>query len=66
MNESNISIHYTDKENIRVVLSYLIFNVDSINKKYGALSTFFNDFELYGETNGRLYILSEMVQPHMH
>ena len=35
---------YTDKENLKVVFSYLIFNVASINKKYGSLSKFINDF----------------------
>ncbi|MDB9720243.1 hypothetical protein OAA67_00015 [Winogradskyella sp.] len=57
---------YTDKENLKVVFSYLIFNVASINKKYGSLSKFINDFELWGETNGKLYILAEMVEPHHH
>jgi len=57
---------YTDKENLKVVFSYLIFNVASINKKYGSLSKFINDFELRGETNGKLYILAEMVEPHHH
>jgi hypothetical protein len=65
MSKSTISIYYTDEENLKVVFSYLIFNVESINKKYGKLSAFVNDFDLYGETNGRLYIISEMVEPHM-
>jgi hypothetical protein len=64
MSESNI--YYTDKENLVVSFSYLIFNVESINKKYGSLSSFVRDFDLFGETNGKLYILSEMVMPHMH
>ncbi|MFT6096538.1 MAG: hypothetical protein ACJAXY_001930 [Nonlabens sp.] len=64
MSESNI--YYTDKENLVLSFAYLIFNVESINKKYGSLSSFVRDFNLFGETNGKLYILSEMVMPHMH
>ncbi|MDA8769089.1 hypothetical protein N9M71_03020 [Winogradskyella sp.] len=55
---------YTDKENLKVVFSYLIFNVASINKKYGSLSKFINDFNLGGLTNGKLYTIAEMAQPH--
>ncbi len=53
---------YTDKENLKVVFSYLIFNVASINKKYGSLSKFINDFDLGGMTNGKLYAIAEMAQ----
>jgi hypothetical protein len=60
MNDSN----YTDKENLKVVFSYLIFNIESINKKYGKLSKFIKDFDLQGITNGKLYILAEMYIPH--
>lgn len=63
MSDSNI--YYTDKENLLVSFSYLIFNVESINKKYGRLSSFVRDFDLFGITNGKIYILSEMVMPHM-
>jgi hypothetical protein len=62
MNDST----YTDKENLKVVFSYIIFNVEGINKKYGKLSKFIKDFDLQGITNGKLYILAEMHIPHNH
>ena len=56
--------NYIDQENLSVVFSYLIFNVESINKKYGELSKFVKDYDLYGVTNGKIYILAEMMIPH--
>jgi hypothetical protein len=57
-------IHYTDQESLKVTFSYLIFKVESINNKFGPLSSFVKRYKLYGETNGKLYVLSEMVEPH--
>lgn len=56
-------ITYQDKEKLKISLSTLIFNVASINSKYGRLSEFVKQFELYGVTNGKLYFLSEMTDP---
>jgi hypothetical protein len=42
--------NYSTKENLKVVFSYLIFNVESVERKYGCL------FKLTGQTNGKLYI----------
>ena len=55
---------YSDSENLKVVFSYLIFNVSSINKKYGRLSKFIEEFKLQGQTNGKLYVIAEMCEPH--
>jgi hypothetical protein len=57
-------IFYTDQDSLNVTFSYLIFKVESINQKYGSLASFVEAYELWGETNGKLYILCEMVQPH--
>ena len=57
-------IYYTDKDILNVTFSYLIFEVESINKKYGSLASFVEKYELWGNTNGKIYILHEMVQPH--
>ncbi|PWK19095.1 hypothetical protein [Xanthomarina spongicola] len=64
MEETKMYIHYSDKEILNVEFSYLIFNVDSINKKFGDLADFVAKYNLWGKTNGKLYILNEMVQPH--
>jgi len=57
-------IYYTDQDSLNVTFSYLIFIVESINQKYGCLASFVEKYKLWGETNGKLYILCEMVQPH--
>src|SRR5690554_2548543 len=64
MEETKMYINFSEQEILKVEFSYLIFNVESINKKFGALSDFVAKYNLWGETNGKLYILDEMVQPH--
>ena len=58
------NIYYSDQDSLKVTFSYLIFKVESINDKFGSLASFVEKYELMGETNGKLYILSEMVEPH--
>jgi len=58
------NIYYTDQDSLKVSFSYLIFKVESINDKFGSLASFVEKYKLMGETNGKLYILSEMVEPH--
>lgn len=52
-----------DKEMMHIVFSSLIINVRSINKKFGRLKQFMDEFNLAGQTNGKLLIVSEMVSP---
>jgi len=56
-------INYIDTDKLTITFSALIFNVESINAKFGDLSAFVEKFDLYGKTNGKLYILIEMNQP---
>src|SRR5690606_8706706 len=64
MEAPKIFINYSDKEILKLEFSYLIFKVESINKKFGSLADFVAKYNLWGETNGKLYVLDEMVQPH--
>ena len=64
MKESKIGVYYTNREVLQVTFSYLIFNVESIDKKFGGLADFVAKYNLWGETNGKLHIMNEMVQPH--
>ncbi len=63
MNVTPEFLHYTDKEILKVSFSTLIINVEKLNEKYGSLSRFAESCQLWGETNGKLYILSEMMMP---
>ena len=56
-------LHYEDKDIIKIEFTVLITRVDSINKKFGSLHDFVNKYELYGYTNGKLFIIQEMMIP---
>ena len=56
-------LEFTDTEKINISFSCLIINVESVNKKFGLLDDFVNEYELWGETNGKILCLSEMRQP---
>jgi len=64
MTEPQARIEYIDSNHLKVSFSYLIIKVESVNEKFGLLSDFAKKNNLYGYTNGRLYVFDEMVQPH--
>ena len=64
MENSSNRIKYADSECLQVIFSYIIIRVKSINENFGQLSKFADENDLYGTTNGKLYILDEMVEPH--
>lgn len=64
MGKSIFNINYLDSESLKVEFSYLIFKVESVNRRFGSLAQFAIKYNLRGETNGKLYVLNEMVQPH--
>lgn len=64
MENSINRINYVDSECLQVTFSYIIIRVKSINENFGQLSKFADENDLYGTTNGKLYILEEMVEPH--
>ena len=63
MEKEIIELHYEDKELIKIEFTVLITRVESINKKFGSLHDFVNKYELYGYTNGKLFIIQEMMIP---
>ena len=64
MENSSNRIKYADSECLQVIFSYIIIRVKSINENFGQLSKFADENDLYDTTNGKLYILDEMVEPH--
>lgn len=59
----NPNITFNDSDYLTIVYSSLVINVESINKKYGVLYDFLNEFNLGGETNGKLFITAQMMDP---
>lgn len=58
-----LNVAFIDKEHMQIFFSVLIINVESINNKYGQLNDFINEYSIAGETNGKLLVLSEMMEP---
>lgn len=56
-------IEYVDEEKMQISFTSFVFNVKSINEKFGYLTSFAEKFDLYGETNGKLFYLSGMAEP---
>lgn len=56
-------IEYRDEEQIDIVFSTLIINVDSLNKKGILLENFGKNLNHNCVTNGKLLFFSEMNQP---
>ena len=56
-------IKYLDEEKMEISFSSFVFNVRSINKKFGSLAAFVEEYELWGVTNGRLFCLSGKLKP---
>jgi hypothetical protein len=63
MEQSNAFLEYEDKEVLKISFSTLIIRVESLNQKYGSLARFAEASNLWGVTNGKIYILSEMMMP---
>lgn len=57
---------YVDEEKMQITFSSIVFNLKSINEKFGNLAIFAERFDLCGETNGRLFYLSGKAEsPHL-
>ena len=56
-------IEYLDQEKMKISFSSLIIRIEGVNKKFGSLSRFVNKFDLWGVTNGKIFILVEMMEP---
>lgn len=63
MKETIEYLNYEDKEILKISFATLIIRVESLNEKYGSLSRFADACKLWGVTNGKIYILSEMMMP---
>jgi hypothetical protein len=56
-------LDYLDREKLKISFSTLIIRVSSINKYFGPLAEFVKQADLYGVTNGKLYLMAEMMEP---
>ncbi len=56
-------LDYLDRERLKISFSTLIIRVSSINKYYGPLADFVKQAELFGVTNGKIYLMAEMMEP---
>lgn len=56
-------IKYVDQDRMEISFSSLVFNLRTINQKYGSLRSFAEKFNLGGETNGILFYLSQNTEP---
>ena len=58
-------LEYRDEDQINIVFSTLIINVESLNKKKILLENFGSNYNCNCVTNGKLLFFSEMNQPSM-
>jgi len=56
-------VDYIDTEWIKVSFSSLVIRADSINRIFGSANSFIRDHKLFAKTNGKLVVLSEMMEP---
>lgn len=56
-------LDYLDREKLKISFSTLIIRVSSINKYFGPLAKFVQQAGLYGVTNGKIYLMTEMMEP---
>lgn len=59
--ESSYKVWYEDAEKLSITFTTLVIRVDSINKKFGSLNDFAKHFALTGLTNGKLFLMAEMM-----
>ena len=54
-------VDYIDEDRLSVIFLSLVINVESVNKYYeGGMKRFIQHDLVYGVTNGRIFIMSEM------
>ncbi|MHA6279377.1 hypothetical protein ACXYMT_04275 [Salinimicrobium sp. CAU 1759] len=56
-------LDYLDRERLKISFSTLIIRVSSINEYFGPLADFVKQADLYGVTNGKIYLMAEMMEP---
>ncbi len=54
-------VWYEDTEKLKIVFTTLVISVDSINRVFGPLNQFAKQFTLTGYTNGKLFLMAEMM-----
>ena len=58
------TLNYSPKEHLRVVHTAVIIRVESINQKLGVtVAEFARLFDLWGLTNGKIWVLAERAYP---
>ncbi|GAB2765771.1 MULTISPECIES: hypothetical protein [Bacteria] len=56
-------IEYTKEEVLKISFSTLVIKVNSIKEKYGDFKAFASKLGLSGVTNGKLFLIYEMMEP---
>ena len=56
-------IDFLKNDVLKISFSTLIIRVQSIVEKFGALEDFAEKFDLYGVSNGKLLLMTEMMEP---
>lgn len=56
-------LDYLDREKLKISFSTVVIRVSSINKHFGPLADFVKQADLYGVTNGKIYLMAEMMEP---
>jgi len=58
-----MALIYKEQEVMLVHCSTLVIKVESVKLNYGSLENFCNEFDLDGLTNGKLFVVCDMMEP---
>jgi hypothetical protein len=58
-----MAIHFIDSDKIDITFTNLIINVSSLNQYGLSVNDFFLENNLWGKTNGKLLVMTEMNEP---
>lgn len=58
-----VQLNVTEDEEIKLIFTSLIINIQSINKYYGGLQDFVQEYQINGYTNGKLFLITDMIDP---
>ena len=58
-----MALIYKEQEVMLVHCSTLVIKVESVKLNYGSLKNFCNEFDLDGLTNGKLFVVYDMMEP---
>lgn len=58
-----MALIYKEQEVMLVHCSTLVIRAESVKLNYGSLENFCNEFNLEGLTNGKLFVIYDMMEP---